>query len=141
MLHTTRSIEHKKTNVRYSPFTVTATSYYPCRAQCDNNFLETASGKIINRRNPRGMRWIALSHDFFKMYHIRFGDSVYVKGAHKGLEGYYVVEDMMNKRYKLHVDILVNRSDKQFHEMWKGAKLYKVRTVTKDTTVVHTSYK
>ena len=87
------------------------THYNPCTEQCDSDFLITASGDSINldSLNSYSYRWIAISHDL-KSY-FRFGDSVYIQSENKNIEGYWVVKDLMNRRYHRYVDFLVPFND------------------------------
>ena len=59
---------------------VTATIYHADPAQCNADYLTTASLKTINKSNPQGHRWIAISRDLEK-YGFTFGTRVCVEGA------------------------------------------------------------
>ena len=96
---------------------VTMTTYTISRGQTDSNPLETASGFILNRKNPKGHRVIAISRDLKDKF--GFSDSVLISNA-DGYNGVYVVEDVMNKRFTNKIDILINPKD-------SGTKLLNVK--------------
>ena len=95
---------------------VSASVYYPERNQTDDTPLITADGSHINPNNPKKHRWAALSRNLLKRWggNLNFGDSVLVKGISRELDGIYVVRDVMNKRLKNRIDILVGRKDQIF---------------------------
>ena len=103
------------------PDIVTVTTYSPTLAQTDSTPLITASGFEINPANPKRHRIIAVSRDLKKKY--KFGKKVRITGIGK-LSGTYTIRDVMNKRYKKRVDILIGEDDKQ--TSFKNAKLYAV---------------
>lgn len=81
------------------------TCYQPVVSQCDGDPLTTSDGSKINlshlRRNK--IRWCAISQDL--LYLFPKG-----KKRHIWIEGYgiYEVRDVMNKRYKHSVDLLIH---------------------------------
>jgi len=100
---------------------VTVTMYSPSIEECDSTPLITASGYKINPINPRKQKIIAISWDLKNKY--KFGKKVKVLGIGK-YSGTYTVRDLMNKRHKKRIDILVNVEDKQ--TKFERAKLYKI---------------
>jgi 3D (Asp-Asp-Asp) domain-containing protein len=88
---------------------VTLTTYTIERNQTDSNPLETASGYILDKKNPAKHKVIAISRDLKKKF--KFSDSVQVTNA-GSYDGVYVVEDIMNRRFKDRIDILINPNDK-----------------------------
>ena len=80
--------------------TVTATIY--------NRGRQTASGKWLDQKNPKRHKIIAISRDLIEQFN--FGDSVFIIGANE-YDGIYAVEDLMNKRWKKRIDILINPRD------------------------------
>ena len=86
---------------------VTMTTYTTSRSQTDSNPYETASGFILNKNNPKKHRVIAISRDLRDTF--AFGDSVYVQAGK--YSGTYVVHDVMNKRFKKKIDLLINPKD------------------------------
>ena len=103
------------------PDIVTVTTYTPSVEETDSTPLITASGFKINPKNPKKQRIIAVSRDLKKKY--KFGKKVRITGIGK-LSGTYTVRDVMNKRYRKRIDILIGTKDKQ--TKFKKAKLYKL---------------
>ena len=103
------------------PDIVTVTTYTPSVEETDSTPLVTASGFKINPKNPKRQRIIAVSRDLKKKY--KFGKKVRITGIGK-LSGTYTVRDVMNKRYRKRIDILIGTKDKQ--TKFKKAKLYKI---------------
>jgi 3D (Asp-Asp-Asp) domain-containing protein len=103
------------------PDIVAVTTYTPSVEETDSTPLITASGFKINPANPKRHRIIAVSRDLKKKY--KFGKKVRITGIGK-LSGTYTIRDVMNKRYKKRVDILIGENDKQIS--FKNAKLYAV---------------
>ena len=103
------------------PDIVSVTTYSPTIEQTDSTPLITASGYKINPANPKRQRIIAVSRDLKRKY--KFGKKVRITGIGK-LSGTYTIRDVMNKRYKNRVDILIGKGDKQIS--FKNAKLYAV---------------
>ena len=92
-----------------SSITVTLTTYQAVPGQTDDNPFETASGYKLNRYNPRKHRIIAVSRDLLKEFN--FADSVVIENAGK-YSGTYCVHDVMNKRFRKRIDVLINRNQK-----------------------------
>jgi len=103
------------------PDIVTVTTYSPTIAQTDSTPLITASGFKINPNNPKKQRIVAVSRDLKKKY--KFGKKIRITGIGK-LSGTYTIRDVMNKRFKNRVDILIGEGDKP--TSFKNAKLYAV---------------
>ena len=103
------------------PDIVTVTTYSPTVEQTDSTPLITASGFEINPTNPKKHRIVAVSRDLKKKY--KFGKKIRITGIGK-LSGTYTVRDVMNKRYRKRVDILIGEDDTQ--TSFKKAKLYAV---------------
>jgi 3D (Asp-Asp-Asp) domain-containing protein len=101
---------------------VTITTYSPTVEQTDSTPLITASGFKINESNPKRHRIIAVSRDLKRKY--KFGTKLRIKGAGK-YDGTYTVRDVMNKRYKKRIDILVGKKDTQTKV--KKVKVYKLK--------------
>jgi 3D (Asp-Asp-Asp) domain-containing protein len=89
---------------------VTLTTYKALSAETDSTPLITASGFKIKPNRARQHRIIAVSHDLKKRF--KWGDKVRIKGAGK-YNGEYRVHDLMNKRYKKRIDVLIGGGDKQ----------------------------
>lgn len=89
---------------------VTLTTYCPSSGETDSTPNITASGYKIDTTNPRRHRIIAISRDLKKKW--KFNQKVRIRKAGK-YNGVYTVKDLMNKRYKNRVDILVGKDDRQ----------------------------
>lgn len=86
---------------------VTVTMYNPVPGQTDTSPYITADLSQINKNNPSGHKWIAISYNLHTRYggYLDFGDSVYLYGTrHK--DGMYIVKDLMNPRFNDRIDIL-----------------------------------
>jgi 3D (Asp-Asp-Asp) domain-containing protein len=101
---------------------VTITTYTPTIEECDSTPLITASGFKLDSLNPKRHRIIAVSRDLKRKY--KFGTKLRIKGAGK-YDGTYVVRDVMNKRFRNRIDILVGKKDKQ--TKLKKVKVYKIK--------------
>ncbi len=101
--------------------TVTLTTYSATEGETDSTPHLTASGFKIDTLNPKKHKIIAISRDLLKK--LPFGTFVKVTGAGK-LNGVYVIEDKMNKRYKNHIDLLIGGDDK--HTTIKNVKIVKI---------------
>jgi len=102
--------------------TVTVTTYKANSEETDSTPNITASGFKISKRNPKKHRIIAVSRDLKRK--LKFGQRVRLRNAGK-YNGEYVVRDVMNKRYKKRIDILINPKDKQ--TKLSKVKVYKVK--------------
>jgi 3D (Asp-Asp-Asp) domain-containing protein len=108
-------------NVDIPSEVVTVTTYTPSIEETDSTPLITASGFKISERNPKRHRIVAVSRDLKRKY--RFGTKIRIKGAGK-YDGEYTIRDVMNKRHRNRVDILVGKKDKQ--TKIRKVKLYKI---------------
>lgn len=89
---------------------VTLTTYKAIEGETDSTPLITASGFKIKPNKAREHRIIAVSRDLKKKW--KWGTRVRVRGAGK-YNGEYRVHDLMNKRYKNRIDVLIGGGDKQ----------------------------
>lgn len=89
---------------------VTLTTYSPSATETDSAPNITASGFKIDSSNPAKHRIIAVSRDL-KKRGFHFGKKVRIRKAGK-FNGVYTVRDLMNKRHKKRIDILVSSSQK-----------------------------
>ena len=92
------------------PISVTLTTYTSSEKETDSTPNITASGFKIDTLNPMKHRIIAVSRDLKKKW--KFGTKVRITGAGK-YDGTYYVRDVMNKRYKKRIDILIGKNHKQ----------------------------
>jgi 3D (Asp-Asp-Asp) domain-containing protein len=88
---------------------VTATTYSNNPKETDSTPLITASGFKLDSLNPAKHRVIAISRDLKVKY--KFGSKVRILNA-GSYNGIYFVQDLMNKRWKSKIDILINSNDK-----------------------------
>jgi hypothetical protein len=88
----------------------TVTVYNPVSSQCDATPLITASNQCINRTKLRAgaIRWMALSRDLLKKWGgaLHYGDTVYVNSGDPKIDGHWVIQDTMNKRFRNRGDLL-----------------------------------
>ena len=87
---------------------VTATIYHAVPGQTDDTPFITASNKVIDKDNPGGHRWTAVSRDLEPLGYT-FGTVVCVQGA-DSMDGLWTVQDRMNKRWTKRIDFLVDQS-------------------------------
>jgi len=102
-----------------TPEIVTLTTYKASESETDSTPNITASGFKIT--NPKKHRIIAVSRDLKKKY--KFGQKIRITNAGK-YNGTYRVHDVMNKRYRNRIDILIGHNDKQ--TKLKKVKVYKL---------------
>ena len=102
----------------YDVTDVIATTYTPSEKETDSTPLITASGFKIT--NPKKHKIIAISRDLRRKW--GWGTKVRIVGAGK-YDGTYRVHDLMNKRYRKRIDILIGTKDKQ-------TKLKKIKVYT-----------
>jgi 3D (Asp-Asp-Asp) domain-containing protein len=102
-----------------TPEIVTLTTYKASEAETDSTPNITASGFKIT--NAKKHRIIAVSRDLKKKY--KFGQKIRITNAGK-YNGTYRVHDVMNKRYRNRIDILIGHNDKQ--TKLKKVKVYKL---------------
>ncbi len=90
-----------RTTKRTNKLKVTATAYTSHVAQTDSTPNIAAWG---DKLRP-GMKAIAVSDDLLKIYGLKHGSKVRIKG----LAGEYLVLDKMNKRWKKRIDIYMGK--------------------------------
>ena len=104
------------------------TRYNPTPGQCDDTPFHTADGSFIdvNKLEKKEIRWVALSWDLINdtyRQNVRsedwawrgdfaFGDTIYVESESKPMiNGYWVVHDVMNGRYRKSIDFLYHENN------------------------------
>jgi 3D (Asp-Asp-Asp) domain-containing protein len=112
-------LEVKKMLETITPDIVTLTTYKATESETDSTPNITASGFKIT--NPKKQRIVAVSRDLKRK--MKWGSKVRIVGAGK-YDGTYRVHDLMNKRYKKRIDILIGHNDKQ--TKLKKVKIYKL---------------
>lgn len=87
---------------------VTLTCYHAVEAQCNANYLKTASGaNIESTETAYKHRYIAVSRDLLEEY--PYGTVVTIDSCSiSEYNGEWIVQDTMNKRWRNAVDILIN---------------------------------
>lgn len=87
---------------------VTLTCYQPVRNQCNEEPLVTADGSKINLNHLRNnkLRWCAISRDLLYLFPKDRPRRVFIEGY-----GVYQVRDVMNKRHRHRIDILIHPKD------------------------------
>lgn len=119
---TTSDVENNENNNLEELGIVTVTTYKATAEETDATPNITASGFKISKKNPKKHRIIAVSRDLKRK--LKFGQKVRLRNAGK-YNGEYVVRDVMNKRYKKRIDILINPKDKQ--TKISKVKIFKVK--------------
>ncbi|RAU81758.1 hypothetical protein DP923_13740 [Pontibacter arcticus] len=106
---------------------VSASVYFPEPNQTDSTPFITADGSRISKKNPGKHRWIAVSRNLHSRWggEINYGDSLWVSGISNDLDGLYVVRDVMNRRIRNRIDILVGKQD-DVMGYWKNVSIAKV---------------
>jgi len=102
-----------------TPEIVTLTTYKASENETDSTPNITASGFKIT--NPKRHKIIAVSRDLKRK--MKWGSKVRIVGAGK-YDGTYRVHDLMNKRYRKRIDILIGKNDKQ--TKLRKVKIYKL---------------
>ena len=89
---------------------VSLTTYTTDSNETDSTPLITASGFKLDSLNPKKHRVIAISRDLKELF--SFGDKVILSNAGK-YNGIWFIHDLMNKKWKNKIDILINPNDRQ----------------------------
>jgi 3D (Asp-Asp-Asp) domain-containing protein len=108
--HRTRAIVMQYPFVLESVKVVSLSTYKADTTETDSTPLITASGFKLDSLNPKKHRVIAISRDLKELF--AFGDKVILTNAGK-FNGVWFIHDVMNKRYRNKIDILINPSDRQ----------------------------
>lgn len=84
---------------------VTLTCYQPVVSQCNSEPLVTADGSKINLHHLKHnkIKWCAISRDLLWLFPKGKPKRIWIEGY-----GVYEVKDVMNKRHKHRVDILIH---------------------------------
>jgi len=89
---------------------VNLSTYKAAISETDSTPLVTASGFKLDSLNPKKHRVIAISRDLKELF--SFGDKVKLSNAGK-FNGIWFIHDLMNKKYRNKIDVLINPSDRQ----------------------------
>ena len=107
----------------------TLTVYNPTNGQCDLTPLITASNAKIDtmKLKRQQLRWMALSRNLLKRWngHFNYGDTVKLFVGDPQIDGLWIIQDNLNKKYKDRGDLLFDRSIRSLG-MWKNVRIYKV---------------
>ena len=120
--------------ISYETFTLdTVTVYNPSKRQCDSDPFITASNKKINVDKLRNgtIRWMAMSRDMLKRWggQFHFGDTVMIQSGDDSIDGHWIIQDTMNKRYKNRGDLLFDERHKS-HGLWTNVTITKRKIYT-----------
>jgi hypothetical protein len=124
----TKALSQKKylRKIEASIVLETLTIYNPTGAQCDSTPLITASNARIDpvKLSKQELRWMALSRDLIKRWNGAFdyGDTVLVSSGDKQIDGLWVVQDALNKKYKMRGDLLFDRNVRRTGR-WNNVKI------------------
>ena len=101
---------------------VTATVYNAVAAQCNADYLHTASMFRIIPERILEQRVLAMERTMMAQYGISYGDTVRVEGTGRW-DGEWQVQDTMNKRFagQHKVDLLVPSHIR--HGKWDGVRI------------------
>ena len=107
----------------------TLTVYNPTIHQCDMTPLITASNAKIDtiKLKRQQLRWMALSRNLLKRWkgNFNYGDTVKLFVGDPQIDGLWIIQDNLNKKYKDRGDLLFDRSIRSLG-MWKNVRISKV---------------
>ena len=118
---------------------VWGTIYHAEVRQCDATPTITGDGSRINPARASEHRWIAISQEMLDSQwrvellgdststlfkgRIQYGDTVWVASPNEAINGWWVVRDTKNKRYRNSIDFLQTKGDGTLYnndKYWKG---------------------
>ncbi len=110
----------------------TLTVYNPSRIQCDSDPYVTASNERINMDKLRkgSIRWMALSRNLLKRWggQLNYGDTIMLHSGDSSIDGTWIIQDTMNKRFKNRGDLLFASASRS-KGMWTNVTISKRRIV------------
>ena len=108
----------------------TLTIYNPVENQCDQSPLITANNSRIDldKLYRNEIRWMALSRNLLKRWNgeFNYGDTVILDAGDPAIDGLWVVNDNMNKRFKDRGDLLFHR-DMRSTGIWKNVRISRLQ--------------
>jgi hypothetical protein len=137
----TKGIGQKKflRKIEASAVLETLTIYNPTASQCDATPWITASNARIDpvKLSKQQLRWMALSRDLMKRWNGKFnyGDTVLVSSGDKQIDGYWVIQDILNKKYKMRGDLLFDRAVRKTGR-WNKVTITRSVTISADSTAI-----
>ena len=115
------------------------TIYHAEKRQCDDTPTITGDGSRINPYKASEHRWIAISQEMLDcewrmnllndstsaLYkgRIQYGDTIWITSPYKEINGWWIVHDTKNKRYRNSIDFLQTKGDGSLYgddPMWNG---------------------
>ncbi|HEU5290105.1 MAG TPA: hypothetical protein VFU05_05625 [Cyclobacteriaceae bacterium] len=109
------------------------TVYNPTMRQCDRSPLVTASNSRIDKvkLGNQKIRWMALSRNLLKRWNGKFhyGDTVMVNSGDPSIDGFWVIKDTMNKRYRNYGDLLFHSNIRSTGK-WRKVEITRVKSIT-----------
>lgn len=115
------------------------TIYHAEVRQCDATPTITGDGSRINPYKASEHRWIAISQEMLDCQYrenllddsssvlfkgrIEYGDTVWVDSPYREINGWWIVHDTKNKRYRNSIDFLQTKGDGTLYKndpMWNG---------------------
>jgi hypothetical protein len=109
------------------------TVYNPTVGQCDRTPLVTACNSKIDEKKLENqqIRWMALSRNLLKRWNGQFhyGDTVLLNSGDPAIDGFWIIKDTMNKRYKNYGDLLFD-SDVRVSGKWRQVEISRVKSIT-----------
>lgn len=122
-----QEVKEKEPQLKLLSTGVVGTVYNLTKNQCKDDLSTSASNFRLNPKDPGGHRIVAVERTFMKKLGLKWGDVIYVKGSNdKDIDGYWRVEDTMNKRFagQKKIDFLVDY-DRRLGK-WDNLSIYKV---------------
>ncbi len=115
------------------------TIYHPVKIQCDKTPTITGDGSRINPIKASEHRWIAISQEMLDCEYrqrllnnpksdlyrgkIQYGDTVWIDSDYKEINGWWIVHDTKNSRYRSSIDFLQTKGDGRLYndnKLWNG---------------------
>lgn len=115
------------------------TIYHAERRQCDDTPTITGDGSRINPYRASEHRWIAISQEMLDCEYrmslindstsplfrgrIQYGDTVWIDSPYPSINGWWIVHDTKNKRYRGSIDFLQTKGDGSLYNddrLWSG---------------------
>ena len=116
---------------------VTATIYHADPKQTDDTPFITASGAKIEECCPGDHRWLAVSRDL-EDEGFKFGVRVLISGTDSPLDGVWIIQDRMNKRWSRRIDFLVDKS--RTGGYWENVEIEIIPEWESDYNLPHDEY-